>query len=1117
MGTIAGELDAQTVPRLVVGSEGLGGSSCSNSQWKPTSPDHQKALGSCPGTNVGVASSAPPPFAPGQDGSGEGEQEQTSAPAAGNDSCDSAGKDTVKQSQLAIAPGKQTGSGPETQQIEHSQPGPSGGLHSKDGDTGPPGTDGELIKGVGTELPGTDGQCPKVMDTEHPGTDDQQIKCVDTEPSGIDGQPIKCVDTVDVQQTKGVDTGPLEADVQQTKDVDIELPGADGQWTNDTDTGPPGAVGQLIKCVDTESPGTDGQWTKVVDTGLPGTDSKLVDIGNTGPTVVNSRQKKGLDTQLSGADDQWTMDVESGPSGTDSHQTMVWGTGSFGTNDVETHSQHLKGDEKGSELGQEIRLDGHLQKSPHVQKTEWDGIEREGGKNVGGETDPAMKDNVEPGDRKGGTAEAESEAENSEQQLGIGMKGDAIPKTGPPFLEEIHGLQIASKGNKLSIHDCPTEQQSTMPPLGAESNQRGKSQQDECKFKDAETMTTQSPASSFPPNRNRSCRDVEVQAVLQSFQCKSTATSPKSPVPGLAGSSLSDYWGAQKVCSESSNSKPYMANNHTVCISGAQQGLEQLKITCTFAEDSEQSSIICELSEESTGMESCQGNKENEQKSPQGSDCHRLTMTRDNRSGLLVSGVPDHGQGQSAAVISQSKLGETGPHDHLQLRAEPDYSKGMSQIHQGPKQSENACVDGDNSDQSNINNSIRQEASHLPSLHCVAEASVHSRVAACPNNKNNQSQTILGKAGQSSIAADISMKVQPQRSSKESDQSKQGPVISWQSGQLKDSCNKSDQLKIDSDISKPVKSLEFAKDIQGISDWSLIVDNDEKDCAQAQAAGDRINYSGQSGVKKEHVQSKHDPRKETKQSKDGINIISVQLQSIEPGQSQSPYNIIEETDQPDSDQNARKASSQSKDAHSINKGLAQSQAACDVRKEPRQLKTDLNNSKGPGQLTASYDNCKEVARSKAGDFAKKESVQSKNTPHLSKQSDSFKTGKAKQTIDVEVEPEQMASDASKETVQSKNVRDVIWDEQGMTWEVYGASLDPESLGFAIQCHLQRQIVEYEKQIKVNNQSKRSASIDATPGSNKPNKRRQQNIFRTVLQNMRSPQCCVRPEPSSVID
>lgn len=42
------------------------------------------------------------------------------------------------------------------------------------------------------------------------------------------------------------------------------------------------------------------------------------------------------------------------------------------------------------------------------------------------------------------------------------------------------------------------------------------------------------------------------------------------------------------------------------------------------------------------------------------------------------------------------------------------------------------------------------------------------------------------------------------------------------------------------------------------------------------------------------------------------------------------------------------------------------------------------------------------------------------------------------------------------------VKEVKWDAEGMTWEVYGASVDPEELGLAIQRHLELQIKETAK-------------------------------------------------------
>ncbi|NXN90964.1 GRIN3 protein, partial [Rhinopomastus cyanomelas] len=109
-----------------------------------------------------------------------------------------------------------------------------------------------------------------------------------------------------------------------------------------------------------------------------------------------------------------------------------------------------------------------------------------------------------------------------------------------------------------------------------------------------------------------------------------------------------------------------------------------------------------------------------------------------------------------------------------------------------------------------------------------------------------------------------------------------------------------------------------------------------------------------------------------------------------------------------------------------------------------------------------------------------------------------------------------AMEARVQVKQSKHVRDVIWDEQGMTWEVYGASLDAESLGIAIQNHLQRQIREHERLIRAqNSQTRKSVSSDTS--SSKKLKGRQHNVFQSLLQNFRRPNCCVRPAPSSVLD
>lgn len=108
-------------------------------------------------------------------------------------------------------------------------------------------------------------------------------------------------------------------------------------------------------------------------------------------------------------------------------------------------------------------------------------------------------------------------------------------------------------------------------------------------------------------------------------------------------------------------------------------------------------------------------------------------------------------------------------------------------------------------------------------------------------------------------------------------------------------------------------------------------------------------------------------------------------------------------------------------------------------------------------------------------------------------------------------------DNQSEKQKGKSVHDVVWDEQGMTWEVYGASLDPESLGFAIQSHLQCKIKEQERKLMAQTSFRKSVSGVDSPQHGRKNKRRQQNIFRSMLQNVRRPNCCVRPPPSSVLE
>lgn len=117
-----------------------------------------------------------------------------------------------------------------------------------------------------------------------------------------------------------------------------------------------------------------------------------------------------------------------------------------------------------------------------------------------------------------------------------------------------------------------------------------------------------------------------------------------------------------------------------------------------------------------------------------------------------------------------------------------------------------------------------------------------------------------------------------------------------------------------------------------------------------------------------------------------------------------------------------------------------------------------------------------------------------------------------------IEPERKGEeDQQSAKERGKSIHDVVWDEQGMTWEVYGASVDPESLGFAIQSHLQCKIKEQERKLMAQTSLRKSVSTADSPRHGRKSKRRQHNIFRSMLQNVRRPNCCVRPPPSSVLE
>ncbi|TSL61112.1 G protein-regulated inducer of neurite outgrowth 3 [Bagarius yarrelli] len=70
---------------------------------------------------------------------------------------------------------------------------------------------------------------------------------------------------------------------------------------------------------------------------------------------------------------------------------------------------------------------------------------------------------------------------------------------------------------------------------------------------------------------------------------------------------------------------------------------------------------------------------------------------------------------------------------------------------------------------------------------------------------------------------------------------------------------------------------------------------------------------------------------------------------------------------------------------------------------------------------------------------------------------------------------------------------VAWDERGMTWAVHGAAVNMESLGFAVQNHLQRKIQEQEQH---NGDLRKSVSLSE-----------KRNVFRSLFQTS----CCLKAD------
>lgn len=92
-----------------------------------------------------------------------------------------------------------------------------------------------------------------------------------------------------------------------------------------------------------------------------------------------------------------------------------------------------------------------------------------------------------------------------------------------------------------------------------------------------------------------------------------------------------------------------------------------------------------------------------------------------------------------------------------------------------------------------------------------------------------------------------------------------------------------------------------------------------------------------------------------------------------------------------------------------------------------------------------------------------------------------------------------SQDAAQKAGSKSPVKEVKWDAEGMTWEVYGASVDPEELGLAIQRHLEIQIKE-----TANRAAKLSRQNTNTSRNSVSCQKRKR-----ILSSLRPPACCVR--------
>lgn len=97
----------------------------------------------------------------------------------------------------------------------------------------------------------------------------------------------------------------------------------------------------------------------------------------------------------------------------------------------------------------------------------------------------------------------------------------------------------------------------------------------------------------------------------------------------------------------------------------------------------------------------------------------------------------------------------------------------------------------------------------------------------------------------------------------------------------------------------------------------------------------------------------------------------------------------------------------------------------------------------------------------------------------------------------------ISTDTGQKASSSKSpVKEVKWDAEGMTWEVYGASVDPEELGLAIQRHLELQIKETAS--RAAKLSRQNTNTSRTSGTMSCQRKRSR-----MMGSLQPPACCAR--------